>query len=184
VKTTSRDTHYLWRGKDLPALSEFVSAYLSSGDLDVLFASNIDTESVRFKILLELIMNDCLHNQNYIYYPNVERLDLVSSRTPSELLSHIVEEGFSEVMYIFDEMNRYLIYSNSRDSLSFWVVSQGTLTEQEVQEWDLEFQKHLETTGIGFGDEGKAYARRLLSELADANARNLRRFTPMLRLLQ
>jgi len=183
VKTTTKYGRCLWRGKELPELSESVTPYLDLPGFDVIFASNLHTGNIRFQSVLNTLLSKYSSTDLNIYYPDVEMVETDFSATSDRLLEYVVGDGFSAVIYIFDKLNSFLIYSNTRDCFSFWIVPQNKLSEQETQAWDSEFERHLKTTGIGFGDEGKAYGRRLLREATQLGARSRERFMPMLRIL-
>lgn len=182
MKTNIKRVQCRWRGKELPETLEDVADYSDLTEFDVLFAGNLQTEDIRFKSLLNTLLDGPAPAKVNIYYPDIQSLEIHSVDT-QHLLSYVVGEGFSTVIYVFDDLNDFLIYSNSRDSLSFWVVPRNKLTKQEVKAWDAQFERHLKSPGIGFGDEGKAYAKQLLGEASRLNARSRARFMPMLSLV-
>lgn len=183
MKTTTKRARCRWRGKELPELSETVIPYLDLPGFDVLFATSLETGNIRFQSVLETILISSSPKELYVYYPDVKEVTTGCPITANQLLTYVIQEEFSQVIYVFDRLNIFLIYSNFRDSFSFWIVPRDKLTEHEAQAWDAEFERHLKTTGIGFGDEGRAYARQLLSEVTHLDARSRERFTPMLRIL-
>lgn len=170
MKIITKNTRCLWHGRALPPLAESVQPFSVSGKFTVLFACSLYTGNELHKSLLYTLAKPGPHNPLYFYYPQVKRANLAYEYSAEDILAYYVGEGFSEVTYLFDHMQSFLIYSNTRDTFSFWVVPHDALDDRQIEKWDQAFEDHLEQVGVGFGEEGKLYIKSILDELVTLNA--------------
>lgn len=81
--------------------------------------------------------------------------------------------------YLQFEHAETTIYNDPHSNISFVVAAQTLLKDSSAQ-WDANFSEHLARSGVGFGEEGKAYSRALLLNLAKAIPSQKDRFQRLL----
>lgn len=64
-------------------------------------------------------------------------------------------------------------YSSGRDSVSVIGFEDKSFEHGDILDWDRYFTSHLREVGIGFGEEGRQYAKHLIDQLPPARSRIL-----------
>jgi len=93
-------------------------------------------------------------------------------------VDYLLGDGFSESVYLICE--KYLVYSNTRDGLAVVVLQDPAEGCVKTDEWDEAFADHLAREGIGFGEEGREYARSLIISFALALPERRQRFQKLI----
>jgi hypothetical protein len=83
------------------------------------------------------------------------------------------EFAFASDVYFQVNDGAILGYSSNRDTLGVFSVHRDLVRSKEVISWDRAFVAHERDTGVGFGNEGHAYLRKLVSTMVGPRAQHL-----------
>lgn len=175
MKTTIEDRQScLWRGGTLPETIFDAATLRLRHDDQVVFSCEIQSNIDNFSGLLERVGTSSLR----IYYPSLDLCEGVWDACQHDVVEYLANEGLSESVYLMSD--DYLIYSNSRDTLSIIVLPSSASVDFEIEEWDAYFRVHIAQNGIGFGKEGHDYATSLIESFMTALPNTRLRFENIL----
>jgi hypothetical protein len=180
VKTITNQVRRRWRGQPLPPLVESINPFLESREYDLLLRHNLCSDDVQAEAVLLAIMQVVPAESICLYYPIEDEEYCAVGRTFAEITDFFLEDGFAQSVYILDTFNKFFVYSNSQDSFSIWIIQKGIIDSSIKSRWDAEFQEHLSTIGVGFGEEGRAYITALLREVISFDVELHRRFSHLI----
>jgi hypothetical protein len=164
----------LWRGGDLPATVFDAADLRVRGDDEVIFSHEVQANVDGLASLLKRIGISDLR----IYYPGIDKCETAQSATGHDVAMYLADDGFSESVYLVS--SDYLIYSNTRDTLSIIILASSVAAEFQIDEWDVAFSNHVALNGIGFGQEGRDYLRSLIDSFIVALPNKRDRFEKIL----
>ena len=164
----------MWRGGDLPATVFDAADLRVRPDDEVIFSHEVQANVAGLASLLKRVGISDLA----IYYPGIDQCETAQGATGHDVAMYLANDGFSESVYLVS--CDYLIYSNTRDTLSIIILASSAAAGIQIDEWDVAFSNHVALNGIGFGQEGRDYLRSLIESFIVRLPSKLDRFEKIL----